>query len=105
MDFKVVFQALALDDLEVIVRHVAKEDLQAANRLGISLLDGAETLAQFPERGGNVRRRPGVKKLVRTPYLIFYRVDNARHCVDVLRSGLALEIRAVCSLSDVSPAA
>jgi plasmid stabilization system protein ParE len=26
-----------------------------------------------------------VKKLVRTPYLIFYRVDDTRRCVDVLR--------------------
>ena len=39
----------------------------------------------FLKRGGNVRRRPGVKKLVRTPYLIFYRVDDTRRCVDVLR--------------------
>ena len=85
MDFKVIYQPLALDDLEAIVRHVAKEDLEAATRLGMSLLDRAEALAKFPERGGNVRRRPGVKKLIRTPYLIFYRVDNARRCVDVLR--------------------
>ena|SRR2546430_1054293 len=85
MDFKVVYQPLALDDLESIVRHVAQDDLHAANRLGMALLDLAESLAQFPERGGNVRRRPGVKKLVRAPYLIFYRVDNARRCVDVLR--------------------
>jgi plasmid stabilization system protein ParE len=85
MDFKVILQPLALDDLEAIVRHVAEKDMQAAKRLGMSLLDRAEALAQFPERGGNVRRRPGVKKLVRTPYLIFYRVDNARRCVDVLR--------------------
>jgi toxin ParE1/3/4 len=85
MDFKVIYQPLALDDLEGIVRHVAEKDVQAANKLGMSLLDHAETLAQFPERGGNVRSRPGVKKLVRAPYLIFYRVDNARRCVDVLR--------------------
>jgi len=85
MDFKVIIQPLALDDLEAIVRHVAEKDLQAANRLGMSLLDRAEALAQFPERGGNVRSRPGVKKLVRPPYLIFYRVDDARCCVDVLR--------------------
>lgn len=85
MDFKVVYQPLALDDLEAIVRHIAEKDLLAANRLGMSLLDRAEALAQFPERGSNVRRRPGVKKLVRAPYLIFYRVDNARRCVDVLR--------------------
>jgi len=85
MDFKVILQPLALDDLEAIVRHIAEKDVQAAKRLGMALLDRAEALAQFPERGGNVRRRPGVKKLVRTPYLIFYRVDNARRCVDVLR--------------------
>ena len=80
MDFKVIYQPLALDDLEAIVRHVAEKDVQAANRLGMSLLDRAEALAQFPERGGNVRSRPGVKKLVRTPYLIFYRVDNSPLC-------------------------
>lgn len=85
MDFKVILQPLALEDLEAIVRHVAQDDLQAANRLGMSLLDRAESLAQFPERGTNVRRRPGVKRLVRAPYLIFYRIDNARRCVDVLR--------------------
>jgi len=85
MDFKVILQPLALDDLEAIVRRVAENDLQAANRLGLSLLDRAEALAEFPDRGTNVRSRPGVKKLVRVPYLIFYRVDNSRRCVDVLR--------------------
>lgn len=85
MDFKVILQPLALDDLEAIVGHIAEKDVQAANRLGMSLLDQAEALAQFPEHGGNVRSRPGVKKLVRTPYLIFYRVDSARRCVDVPR--------------------
>lgn len=85
MDFKVIYQPLALQDLEAIVRHVAEKDLPAANRLGMSLLDRAEALTQFPERGGNVRSRSGVKKLVRPPYLILYRVDQARRCVDVLR--------------------
>jgi plasmid stabilization system protein ParE len=59
MDFKVIYQPLALDDLEAIVRHVAKEDLQAAARLGMSLLDRRKSLAEFPERGGSVRHRPG----------------------------------------------
>lgn len=59
--------------------------MQAAHRLGMSLLDRTVALAQLPERGSNVRDRPGVKKLVRTPYLIFYRIDHARRSVDVLR--------------------
>jgi plasmid stabilization system protein ParE len=57
MDFKVIYQPLALEDLEGIVRHVAEKDLEAANRLGMALLDQAESLAHFPERGGNVRAR------------------------------------------------
>jgi plasmid stabilization system protein ParE len=61
MDFKVIYQPLALADLEGIVRHVAEKDSQAANRLGMSLLNRAEALAQFPERGGDVRSHPGVK--------------------------------------------
>ncbi len=85
MDFKVILRPLALEDLEAIIRQVAKEDAQAANRLGNALLDRAESLARLPERGSNVRRRRGVKKLVHPPYLIFYRIDEARHCVEVLR--------------------
>ena len=85
MDYKVIYQLLALDDLEDIVRHVSEKDLQAAKLLGMSLLNRAEALAQFPERGTNVRHRPGVRKLVRGPYLIFYRIDKTRRCVDVLR--------------------
>ncbi len=85
MDFKVILGRLALADLEGIVRYVAGHDPQAAGRLGNRLLDQAESLAQFPHRGGPVRRRPGVRKLVQAPYLIFYRVNEPAHSVEVLR--------------------
>ena len=79
MDYEVIFSPLALTDLEAIVRYVAAE------RLGTRLLDQAETLCHLPHRGGPVRRRPGVRKLVSRPYLIFYRVDDAARRVGVLR--------------------
>jgi len=85
VDFKVILQPIALDDLAAIVRHVAQDDLHAARRLGMSLLEQAQSLARMPQRGGNVRRRPGVKKLILAPYLIFYRIDETRRSVDVLR--------------------
>ena len=85
MDYKVIFSPLALDDLEQIVRYVAADDLVAAQRLGTRLLDQAETLCRLPNRGGSVRARPGVRKLLLRPYLIFYRVDEAARGVEVLR--------------------
>jgi plasmid stabilization system protein ParE len=85
MDYKVILSPLALADLEQIVRYIASRDPAAAGRLGTRLLDQAETLCRLPHRGGPVRQRPGVRKLVLRPYLTFYRVDDAARRVDVLR--------------------
>jgi plasmid stabilization system protein ParE len=85
MDYKVILSPLALADLEQIVRYVAAHDAAAAQRLGTRLLDQAETLCRLPHRGGRVRARPGVMKLLFRPYLIFYRVDDAARRVEILR--------------------
>jgi plasmid stabilization system protein ParE len=85
MDYRVILAPLALDDLEQIVRHVERDDPAAAERLGTRLLDQTETLCRLPHRGGPVRRRPGVRKLVLRAYLIFYRVDDSAHRIEVLR--------------------
>ena len=85
MDYKVILSPLALADLEAIVCYIAAHNPAAAGRLGTRLLDQAETLCRLPHRGGPVRRRPGVRKLVLRPYLIFYRVDDPARRVDVLR--------------------
>lgn len=85
MEFKVILSPLALADLEGIVRYVAQHDPPAAGRLGNRLLDQAESLARLPHRGGHVRRRPGVRKLVHSSYLIFYRVNDTARSVEVLR--------------------
>ena len=53
--------------------------------MGGSLLVQAEALSRFPHRGGNVRQRPGIKKIIATALPIFYRVDDEQHSVDVLR--------------------
>lgn len=85
MDYKVILSPLALDDLEQIVRHITADNPAAAQRMGTRLMDQAETLSRLPHRGGNVRRRPGVKQLLLRPYLIFYRVKDEEHRVEVLR--------------------
>ena len=85
MGYQVILSPLALGDLEQIVRYVAKHDPQAAERLGNRLIDQAESLRDLPQRGSNVRSRPGVRKLLLWPYLIFYRVSEQSRSVEVLR--------------------
>ena len=85
MGYKVVLSPLALEDLGKIVAYISQNDPPAAERLGHRLLDQAETLRYLPNRGGNVRQRPGVRKLVSGAYLIFYRVNESARCVEVLR--------------------
>ena len=85
MDYQVILSPLALDDLEQIVRYIASHDPQATERLANRLLDHAEKLRDLPQRGGKVRSRPGVRKLLLWPYLIFYRVNEQSRSVEVLR--------------------
>jgi plasmid stabilization system protein ParE len=85
MDYKVILSPLAVSDLQEIVRYVAADDPAAAERLGLRLIGVAETLRKLPRRGHPVRRRPGVRKVVLTPYLVFYEVNDATQSVDVLR--------------------
>jgi plasmid stabilization system protein ParE len=84
MGYKVILSTLALD-LEQIVAYIAQNDAGAAERLGHRLLDQADTLRYLPHRGGNVRQRPGLKKLVSRGYLIFYRINEPARCVEILR--------------------
>ena len=85
MGCQVTLSPLALADLEEIVRYVARDDPAAAGRLGQRLLDAAETLCRLPRRGSSVRQRPGVKKLLVQPCLIFYRFDEPTRRVEILR--------------------
>jgi hypothetical protein len=39
----------------------------------------------MPRRGNIVENRPGIRRLIRHPYLIIYRLDEAAHVVKVLR--------------------
>jgi addiction module RelE/StbE family toxin len=83
--FKVILTQAALNDLKEIVEYISEDDPRAAERLASDLVSRAEALSQMPRRGKAVRVRPGVRRLVRNPYLIVYRIDEAAKMVKVLR--------------------
>jgi len=85
--FQVVFSSWASRDLEKIVRYIARDNPNAAERFGLQLADRALSLAEphIHNAGGRMPERPGVRKLVLGNYLILYRIIDAQRKVRVLR--------------------
>jgi toxin ParE1/3/4 len=85
MGWKIIFSPEALDDLGQAVRYIAQDDPEAAEKLGNALIDRVLILKKFPWIGPAYHKRPGVRKLVSPPYIIFYRVLEEKACIEILR--------------------
>ena len=86
MDYKVDFTHTFLDDLERIVRGIAGENLEAARKLGESIVRAGESLKFFPERHPRVRQRPMLRRLIVGKYYkVFYRIQHDTKLVEILR--------------------
>jgi addiction module RelE/StbE family toxin len=85
MDCAVIYSEAALADLKQITVFIAADDAEVAERFANRLVDLAESLRSMPERGRPVRKWPGVRVIVLSPYLIFYRFEKADNKVEILR--------------------
>lgn len=85
MGCTIIFSPQAIADLESVVRFIARNNPDAALRVGDALIDRVAILKDFPEIGSKYSKRPGIRKLVSRPYLIFYRYRKRENVVDVLR--------------------
>ena len=86
MGYQVVLAAQADRDLEAVVTFLAQKNPAAAERLGHALLDTAQALRDFPHRGVAVRGKPDYRRVRHPPWFpIFFRIDEARHLVEIAR--------------------
>jgi toxin ParE1/3/4 len=85
MGCKIIFAPQAIADLEEIVSHIAEDDPITAERIGNALIDRVAILENFPLLGAPYSKRPGVRKLVFGPFIIFYRAKPEEARVDILR--------------------
>jgi toxin ParE1/3/4 len=85
MDYRVILSRPALRDLGDIARYIAQDNPAAAQHVGLELIALAESLAVMPRRGGQLRARPGVRRLVCDPYLVTYRIDETQQVVYIMR--------------------
>lgn len=85
MGCKIIFSPQAIADLESAVRFIAKDNPDAAVRVGNALIDRVSILESFPLVGSPYPTRPGVRKLVSQPCVIYYRPRLEENCLDILR--------------------
>jgi plasmid stabilization system protein ParE len=84
VDHRLLYTQKALNDLAEIVGHIAEDDAEAASRFGSSLLDHIDLLARFPRMGGIIGKRKRVRKLLHSPILVYYQVNEDTRVIEVL---------------------
>jgi plasmid stabilization system protein ParE len=86
MDWRIDWTEPALADLADVVRYIAQEDKEAAERVGNRIVDHVTILRTFPEIGPVFRRRPRgkVRLIVCRPFKIYYRVRADVRLVEIL---------------------
>ena len=84
MDYRILFTQRALSDLAEIIGFIAEDDAEAAGQFGSALLDHVDLLSRFPRMGGVIRKRARVRKLQHSPVLVYYRIQEDKHNIEVL---------------------
>jgi toxin ParE1/3/4 len=84
VDYRLVYTQKALNDLAGIIEGIARDSADAASRVGSALLDHVELLTHFPRMGSAIRKRRGVRKLVHSPFTVYYQVHETRRVIELL---------------------
>ena len=84
MDFQIQITDNALADFEEILNYSWLKFPATAEQFGNAILNHLELLKCFPYVGSPVQGRPGVRQLVHTPIVIYYRVRESPNIVEVL---------------------
>ena len=84
MDFQIRITEAALADLEEILAYSWENFPAATQRFGEAILSHIELLKRFPYIGSPVDGCVGVRMLVHTPILVYYRINTGAGSVEVL---------------------
>lgn len=84
MAFEIRITEAALADFEEILAYSQSKFPDSTERFATAILNHLDLLKTFPYIGSPVAKRPGVRQLVHTPVLIYYRVHETASIIDVL---------------------
>ena len=72
-------------DLERVTAFLARKSATAAERIGLEIVAVIFSLDTLPARGGPVKGRPGLRKVVHRYYVVIYRLHEAARLVEIVR--------------------
>jgi plasmid stabilization system protein ParE len=93
VDFQVRIADEALIDFEEILRYSWEKFPASSERFGRAILNHVDLLRAFPYIGSAVAGHPGVRQLIHTPIVIYYRVQEGPNLVEILHFWHASEVR------------
>jgi toxin ParE1/3/4 len=85
VEYQVILNPQALQDLEEIHDYIAADNPASAHAFREKLLHVALGLRTFPKRGSSIKAEPDVRFILCRPYLIIYWIKKDRNTVQVLR--------------------
>jgi toxin ParE1/3/4 len=87
VDFKIVWTLRSRQDLRDIATFIAKDNPDAALRLGDLIFRRVDDLEKFPELGRMVpeRNQPHIREIIIKSYRVIYRVRKKEKVIEVLR--------------------
>lgn len=83
---KVIWTDGALADLGIILRYIARDNPDAALRLGQNILELTKLLSAFPKMGRVYPKSQRKSRCIpHKSYLIIYHVDEERRMIEIVR--------------------
>lgn len=83
MDYKVIWEIKAIEDLAEVVRFISRDNATIAHKTGTAILQKAGMLASFPRVGRVYSKfnRDDVREVSVPPYRIFYHIKDSQRVV------------------------
>ena len=83
MDYKILFTESALADLDAIMTRAVVDHPATSERFATSLLNHAGLLCQFPYLGVPVRDMPGSRRVLHSPFHLYYFIYEPLKRIDI----------------------
>src|ERR1700722_12354239 len=87
MVYQIIWAPRALEDLRDIASYIRRHNEDAARSFGLKLIERAESLAAFPERGRMIHKfqDPAIREVFQGSYRIAYRIRKELGQVEIAR--------------------
>jgi toxin ParE1/3/4 len=87
MAYKIIWTERACEDIAAIVRFIARQNPDAARRVGYGIYERAQILVEFSEAGSIIREMndPDWRQVIFRPYRIIYHISRPEKQVEIVR--------------------